>query len=191
MDPSQYRGITLLSVMYKAFCRILGSRLVGIIESEKLLSDEQNGFRKGRGCIDHVLVLNLLSEIRMKTKKETYMCFIDLKKAYDSVDRDRLWGKLESMGIQEGFLDILKEIYRDVKCQVKVNEDISRQLSVGRGLRQGCVLSTTLFSLFIDDIGSSLKDNSRGVDLGNSKMSHLLYADDLVLMEANTVKNLG
>ena len=135
MDPSQYRGITLLSVMYKAFCRILGSRLVGIIESEKLLSDEQNGFRKGRGCIDHVLVLNLLSEIRMKAKKETYMCFIDLKKAYNSVDRDRLWGKLESMGIQEGFLDILKEIYHDVKCQVKVNEDISRQLSVGRGLR--------------------------------------------------------
>ena len=41
----------------------------------------------------------------MKAKKETYMCFIDLKKAYDSVDRDRLWGKLESMGIQGG-LDI-------------------------------------------------------------------------------------
>ena len=71
MDPSQYGGITLLSVMYKAFCRILGSRLVGIIESEKLLSDEQNGFRKGRGCIDHVLALNLLNAIRMKAK-ETY-----------------------------------------------------------------------------------------------------------------------
>ena len=71
MDPSQYGGITLLSVIYKAFCRILGSRLVGIIESEKLLSDEQNGFRKGRGCIDHVLALNLLNAIRMKAK-ETY-----------------------------------------------------------------------------------------------------------------------
>ena len=64
-------------------------------------------------------------------------------------------------------------------------EDISRQFGVGRGLRQGCVLSTTLFSLFINDIGSSLKNNSRGVDLGNSKMSHLLYANDLAPIEAN------
>ena len=91
LDPSQYRGITVLLVVYKALCKILGNRLVGVIEGEKLLSDEQNGFR---GCIDHVLALSLLSEMRLKDKKDTFLCFIDLKKAYDSVDRNLLWKKI-------------------------------------------------------------------------------------------------
>ena len=71
--------------------------------------------------------------------------------------------KLELRGIQGSFLDMLKEIYRDVQCQVRVGEGSSGSFSVGRGLRQGCILSTTLFSLFIDDIRTSLKANARGV----------------------------
>ena len=88
---SKPRGITVLSVVYKALCKILGYRLVGVIEGEKLLSDDQNGIRGNRGCIDHVLALSLLGEMRLKEKKDTFLCFIDLKKAYDTVDRNLLW----------------------------------------------------------------------------------------------------
>ena len=99
---------------------------MGVIEGEKLLSDEQNGFRSNRGCIDHVLALSLLSEMRLKNKKDTFLCFIDLKKAYDSVDRDLPWKKLELRGIQGSFLGMLKEIYRDVQCQVRVGEGLQQ-----------------------------------------------------------------
>ena len=69
--------------------------------------------------------------------------------------------------------------------QVRVGEGSSGSFSVGRGLRQGCILSTTLFSLFIDDIGIALKANKRGVALGKERIAHLLYADDLVLIESS------
>ena len=135
LDPSQYKGITALSVVYKPLCKILGNRLVGVIEGEKLLSDEQIGFRSNRGCIDHVLALSLLGEKRLKEKKDTFLCFIDLKKAYDSVDRNLLWKQLELRGIKCSFLGMLKEIYRDIQCQVRVGEGSSGSCSVGRGLR--------------------------------------------------------
>ena len=81
---------------------------------------------------------------------------------------------------------MLKEIYNDVQCQVRAQkgEGSSGSFSVGRALRQGCILSTTLFSLFIDEIGTALKANERGVALGRERIAHLLYADDLVLIES-------
>ena len=93
--------------------------------------------------------------------------------------------KLELRGVQGSFLGMLKEIYRDVQYQVRVGEGSSGSFSVERGLRQGCILSTTLFSLFIDDIRTALKANERGVALGKERIAHLLYADDLALIESS------
>ena len=66
-----------------------------------------------------------------------------------------------------------------------MGEGSSGSFNVGRGLMQGCILSTTLFSLFIDDIRTALKANERGVALGKERIVHLLYADDLVLIESS------
>ena len=90
-DPMSYRGITLTSVVYKIDCSILKTRLTFWCESENMLVDEQNGFRKGRSTIDHISTLTNIVETRKKRKLSTYCAFIDFKKAYDTIDRNILW----------------------------------------------------------------------------------------------------
>ena len=76
-DPSSYRGITLAVSSYKLFCSIINNRLMEWEENENILMDEQNGFRKGRNCIDHIGSLVEVIDTRLKCKQNTYAAFID------------------------------------------------------------------------------------------------------------------
>ena len=71
------------------FAQILNARLETWVENNNILCDEQNGFRKDRSCLDHVNFRN-----RKVFKKDTFVCFVDAKKAFDTVDRDSLWLKI-------------------------------------------------------------------------------------------------
>ena len=84
-----WRGISLLSVAGKVFARILANRIAPIAES--VLDESQCGFRKCRGTIDMIFVARQLQEKAREQMCQLYMCFVDLKKAYDSVPRDALW----------------------------------------------------------------------------------------------------
>ena len=107
--------------------------------------------------------------------------FIDFKKAYDRVDRGKLWGCLKGMGIGGRALAFLKAAYSDVSYEVKVGAGRSDLFEVSCGLRQGCILSPLLFSLFINSIVARLKEAEVGVKCGSKLISMLLYADDAVI----------
>ncbi|XP_033736423.1 uncharacterized protein LOC117324610 [Pecten maximus] len=92
-NPLTYRGITLLSVPCKVYCDILNRRLSSWLEKHNILHDAQNGFRKDRSCQDHVYSLYSVVKNRINAKKSTYSCFIDLRKAFDTVDRECLWNR--------------------------------------------------------------------------------------------------
>ncbi|CAG2208741.1 unnamed protein product [Mytilus edulis] len=96
-DPMAYRGITLAPVSYKLYCGVLNSRLTVKLDELNFLHDEQNGFRKGRNTIDHISTLTTVIETRKLHKLSTYVAFIDFKKAYDWINRDLLFGKLENL----------------------------------------------------------------------------------------------
>ncbi|XP_033730266.1 uncharacterized protein LOC117319595, partial [Pecten maximus] len=87
MDPLSYRGITLLSVPCKVYCNILNRRLSSWLEENNILHDAQNGFRKDRSCQDHVYSLYSVVKNCINAKQSTYSCFIDLRKAFDTVVR--------------------------------------------------------------------------------------------------------
>jgi hypothetical protein len=93
-DPLSYRGITLLCVPYKVYTDIINTRLSKWLETNRVLVEEQNGFRKKRSCAEHLYTLNNIVNTRKLSRKSTYVCFIDLKKAFDTVNRDCLWFKL-------------------------------------------------------------------------------------------------
>ncbi|CAG2196716.1 unnamed protein product [Mytilus edulis] len=97
-DPMAYRGITLAPVSYKLYCGVLNSRLTVKLDELNFLHDEQNGFRKGRNTIDHISTLTTVIETRKLRKLSTFVAFIDFKKAYDWINRDLLFGKLENLG---------------------------------------------------------------------------------------------
>ena len=82
-----YRGIALLSIPSKVFAIL--NRLKP--RAEQLLRESQCGFRRGRGCADQLFSLRMLMEKAREYFHPIYACFIDLKKAYDSVNRDSLW----------------------------------------------------------------------------------------------------
>jgi len=87
-NPDNYRGISLLNAGYKIYSKIIAKRLTAI--AEVLLLEEQNGFRKGRSCMDCIFSASQIIEKHREFNIPTYIGFIDFKKAFDSVDRDKL-----------------------------------------------------------------------------------------------------
>ena len=97
-------------------------------------------------------------ENRLLGKKDTFACFIDFRKAFDCVDRQLLWEKLErrySLGGE--FLSAIKTLYSKVNCAVDVNHDLTDWFDVNSGVKQGCILSPTQFAMYIDDLVERLR----------------------------------
>ena len=95
-------------------------------ETHNLLVDEQNGFRKDRSCIDHFFALSGVVEQRLNNGNDTFVCFVDLRKAFDSVNRDLLWYKLRHFyGVEGKFLSILQGMYEEVLSCIRVNKKLS------------------------------------------------------------------
>ena len=184
-DPLNYRGITVTPACYKLFCRILNARLDKWEAENRILSDNQNGFRKGRITIDHISSLTTLIETRKVKKKSTFAAFIDFRKAYDSVNRNILSEKLKNKGIHGKMYNALKVIYDNVGCTVRINGKLTDWFNVGCGLKQGCSLSSILFNLYIDDLVTKINALDTGIDIGGEKVGILLNSDDVVLLSEN------
>ena len=150
-DPSTYRGITIQSCITKVFCKVLNNRLRNYLEVNEIIKDEQNGFRKDRSCQDHVSSLYFLLENRKLNKLDTYACFVDFRKAFDSVTRELLWQKMAANGINGKYLDCIQALCTNMTSSVRINDDFSPPFSINRGVKQGCPLSPTLFNIFIND----------------------------------------
>ena len=116
-EPGNYRGIMLLSVVGKVFCKILNNRLVEHLDRERALHEGQAGFRKNRSCTDNVYTLNEVVQGRLREDKPTYAFFLDVQKAYDTVWRDGLWLKLWDMGVKGKMWRVERECMRSLEVQ--------------------------------------------------------------------------
>ena len=168
--------------MYKIYSGILNARLSKWAEDNNLLSEAQNGFRPGRSCADHLVSLTSVIQSRNHYRKSTFVTFVDFSKAYDRINRDMLWSKLVTMGINPVFLSAIQSLYSGVKCCVRINGIKSRFFPVSVGLKQGCVLSPLLFNLYTSDLVKLLESTGRGISLGDITLYILLYADDIALL---------
>ena len=184
-DPLSYRGIALAPASYKLFCALINNRLTKWTESNNILADEQNGFRSGRSTIDHISSLTNIIETRKLKRKQTFTAFIDFKKAYDSINRNLLWSKLEDLGLAGNILNVIKVIYMDVQYCIRLNGLHTDWFNVRTGLKQGCLLSPLLFNLFNNNLVQTINSLNVGVDIDGEKVGILLYADDLVLIAEN------
>jgi hypothetical protein len=186
-DPNCYRGITLAVSTYKVFCSVLNARLNDWADQNGIIVEEQNGFRKNRSCIDHISSLVNIVETRIKRRQGTFAAFIDFRKAYDSVNRGKLWGKLCQLGLpyETKMHAALRGIYENVKCNVRIHGCNTDWFDVTVGLRQGCILSPILFNMYINDLVINLKQLCSGIPVGGENVVSLMYADDIVLLARN------
>ena len=184
-DPLSYRGISITPVVYKVYCSLLNDRVMAWSEHNNLIYEGQNGFRKGRSTIDHISSLTQIIETRKKLKMSTFCAFIDFKKAYDSINRDILWHKLEHFKLNNKLLGAIKSIYKNVLCSVKLNGFLTDWFGVKSGLKRGCSLSPVLFNLYINDLALKINALGKGIKIDDESISILLYADDVVLLAEN------
>jgi hypothetical protein len=181
--PLQYRGISLLSTVYKLYSSILNNRIISTAEENNIFVDEQNGFRPKRSCADHIFSLTSVIRNRNNKKISTYVAFVDLEKAFDRVDRNLLFFKLRSLGFGGKFYNTIKSIYSSPIASVNVNNFITDSFPSDFGVRQGDPLSPTLFGLFLNDLAIDIKNTGLGIKIQEDLLlSILLYADDLALI---------
>ena len=98
-DPTNYRGITLVSCSGKLFTNIINERLNRWAEDNSILNENQFGFRKNKSTTDCLFLLHGLIEYYFKSSKQLYCSFVDSTRAFDGVDRNALWNKLNKSGV--------------------------------------------------------------------------------------------
>lgn len=173
-----YRGIAIGNSIYKTYACLIQQRLEVSVEENQILPDSQNGFRKQRGTIDSIYVLNHCVQSAITNGKHLYTAFIDFKAAFDFVDRKKLFKMMRTLNIPEYLIKAIEEIYRHTPYTIG-NTTFYTEM----GLKQGCPLSPTLFAIYVSDLDRTLKNwQSGGVVIGCTKIFSLAYADDMALL---------
>ena len=182
-----YRGINLLNMTSKIFTSIINARFYNWLESNNKICKEQAGFRRGYSTTDHIFTLYSMINNRLygNRRGKLYVAFIDYKKAFDSINRNKLWEALNEIGISTKMLKMIQAIYKQVIAKVRYGQKISDSINCPLGVKQGCLLSPALFSVLINKVANKIAQNGRmGYQFiaGGVEIFSLLFADDIVLI---------
>ena len=184
------REITEVSVSpaawEKLFCSILNSTTRRTCHVFKYTSQISNCFfLPNKRTADHVFTLRALIDKYVHNHKEKiYACFVDLKKAFDSVWLVGLLHKLWQINVGPCFYNLIKSFYFNSTCAVKIAQKQTRPFRYARGLKEGCILSLMLFNFYINDLPSACDNTLSGpfVLPNGTKLNSLFYADDLIIL---------
>ena len=181
-DPGNYRGISVTSCVGKLYSSILNSRLTTFLDQNRILHDNQSGFRKKRRTAYNLFILKTaINKYVSSMKKTLYLCFVDFSKAFDRVWRDGLLIKLLNHGIGGKFYSSVKQMYHNTISAVKMNNQITSTFKTEIGVKQGDNLSPTLFNIYLNDLQFP-EDSCKPIKLSSIPISHLLWADDLLIL---------
>ena len=187
--PSNYRGISLQPVISKIYINILNKRLTQWSDENEIIGEEQAGFRKSYSTIDNLFCLQTLVTKYLKSKGgRFYAVFVDFEKAFDRINRNALWNKLQSLNVSSKMSKTLRAIYTSVRSCVKTQNGITATFNCPKGVRQGCCISPILFSFFLNDLKKYVSADSYGIDLDICKIFILLFADDLVMFAESKIE---
>ena len=143
----KHLGFSLLSIAGKILPRVLLNRLNKHLERSGLLPEIQCGFRKHRGTIDMIFTARQLQEKCQEQNVDLYMTFVDLTKAFDTVIREGLWKIMAKFGCPAKFIAMVRQFHDGMLARVQNDGEFSDPFPVTNGVKQGCVLASTLFSM--------------------------------------------
>jgi hypothetical protein len=181
-DPNNYRSLAIEDPFLKVLTTLLTSRISDYCETHHLLPDFQFGFRKSLSTSSAVAVLKQCIETAFGKKKRVYACFVDYKKAFDLVNREKLALKLQLLGLPGQLCKLIFDILAGLKLRVRSNGAISPEFPSFNGVPQGDPLSPLLYTLYTADLPEFLDHNGVELGKGNLVIKYLLYADDLALL---------
>jgi hypothetical protein len=187
-----FQPISLVGGIYKIIAKVLANRLKTVLE--KVISKSQSAFIKGRQILDPILIANECIDSQIRSREPGVICKMDLEKAYDHVNWDFLLYVLRRCGFGGKWCSWIDRCISSAKFSMLVNGSPNGFFSSSRGLRQRDPLSLLLFVFVMEAlsrmitaaVSGSLLD---GFKVGNASFSHLLFADDtLILCDASSSK---
>ena len=145
----QLQGISLVAHADKVLPKIIARRLSEYFERVGILPEEQSGFRLNRSTTDTMFVIRRLQELARKKRIPLYVCFINLTKAYDSVDRTFHWRVLARFGVPQNIISAIRQFHDGMQTRVRLDDRMcSGWFTVDQGLRQGFVFAPLLLNIF-------------------------------------------
>ncbi|KAE9413042.1 hypothetical protein Angca_010135, partial [Angiostrongylus cantonensis] len=178
-DIGDYRPICLLSVVYKLFTRTILNGIDTTLDEGQPC--EQAGFRKGFKTMDHIHTITRLIEVSREYKRPLYLTFIDLQKAFYSIEIEAVMEALGSQGVPTQYIKILRELYNNFTTKISpFYNDIN--VDVKRGVRQGDTISPKLFTATLHNVMRTLEWDNMGVKIDGRQIHHLRFADDIVII---------
>ena len=174
--------IAFISPTSKIMLKIVQGSLQQYMNHE--LPDIQAGFKKDRGTRDQIANICWIIEKARNFQKNIYFCFIDYAKAFDCVDHNKLWKILEEMGIPDHLICLLRNLYAGQEATVRTVHGTTNWFQIGKGVHQGCILSSYLFNIYAENIirNPGLEESQAGIKIAGRNVNHLRYADDTTLM---------
>uniref|UniRef100_A0A4W2C0P8 RNA-directed DNA polymerase n=1 Tax=Bos indicus x Bos taurus TaxID=30522 RepID=A0A4W2C0P8_BOBOX len=181
-ECSNYHTIALISHASKLMLKILQARLQQYVNHE--LPDVQAGFRKGRGTRNQIPNICCIILKAREFQKNIYFSFIDYAKTFDCVDHNKLWKILKEMGIPDHLTCLLRNLYAGQEATVRTGHRTTDWFQIGKGIRQGCILSPCLFNLYAEYImrNAGLEEAQAGIKNAGRNINNLRYADDTTLI---------
>ena len=176
------RGISLLSAAGKIMAKILLNRIIPNI-SEDILPETQAGFRPNRSTSDMIFVSRQLLEKCREQHRPLFVGFLDLSKAFDTVDRELLWAVLSRAGCPDKFIRLVRLLHDGMRAKVRVASLESDPFAVAGGVKQGCVLAPVLFNIYIQCVTFLLHQR---LDAGAG--AHISFRTDRNLFDLKKLK---
>ena len=149
-------------------------------QAEKIIAEEQAGFRPGRSTTEQIFNLRILCEKYLQHHQDLYHVFIDFKKAFDRVWHAALWATMRHFNINANLIRMIQNLYEKATSAVYLNNSIGDWFRTTVGVRQGCVLSPTFFNIFLEIIMTdALNDHEGTVSIGGRNIINLRFAGDI------------
>ena len=184
-----YRPVTLLSVILKLFEKVLHNRITLFLSKSNIIfpNMQQQGFQTNLSCISAAYTVQEVIQYNLDQGSCTYAAFMDIKRAFDTVWHNALFVTLHDLGIQGKLWRILMELYNGLQSSVSLNRKHSQWFPVKQGVRQGGVLSTFLYLVFVNDLLEEIQTCHKGSCIGTLDCNCPAYADDMAYL-ANSPK---
>lgn len=182
LNKDNFRYIMITSMFYKLYSTAINDKITPFMQNDS--QKFQAGFRKGHSCAHHLFTLRVLVEKARAEQQSLFVCFVDLRKAFDSVPRSLLWKQYEKTGIPSDFIRAVQLMYQHVYVAIRTADGLTEWFMSNLGVRQGCSHSPTAFAIYMQPLHDYLKENKDSIDapvLLILIILLLLFADDIAL----------
>ena len=153
-------------------------------QAEEIIAEEQAGFRAGRSTTEQIFNLRILCEKYLQHQQNLYHVFIDFKKAFDRVWHEALWATMRKYNINASIIREIENLYDKAQSAVLFNGSTGEWFRTTVGVRQGCLLSPTLFNIFLErTMCEALDDHEGSVSIGVRLLTKFRFVDDIVVNE--------